>query len=381
MKTFKYLLLIILMLTGCVVQFVPEAGDYKDYIVVDALITDQNNTYKIEISKTAPLGETFSRLPVTGGQVTITDDLGNNFQFTEALSGQYISDSLAFRGQVGRSYTLHIKADGHQYESMPVEMKPVPPIDSLYAEIIDNNTYEFGKIVQGYQVYLDTHDPTNECKFFRWDFAETWEFHIPYFFETIVNTTCWKSAPSKEIYIENTSSLIEDRVSGFPLNFITTETDRLTRKYSILLRQYSLNEDEFNYWDKLKRITEEVGGLYDVVPVSIESNIFCTDSPEEKVLGYFSVSSVSTKRLFIKSALRGFPDFYKSCPFDTVSVRESIPFLNITVFILQYYDPMQSQYILTLDKRCVDCTQSGTNKMPDYWNPEKNDIVIENALR
>lgn len=181
MKTFKYLLLIILMLTGCVVQFVPEAGDYKDYIVVDALITDQNNTYKIEISKTAPLGETFSRLPVTGGQVTITDDLGNNFQFTEALSGQYISDSLAFRGQVGRSYTLHIKADGHQYESMPVEMKPVPPIDSLYAEIIDNNTYEFGKIVQGYQVYLDTHDPTNECKFFRWDFAETWEFHIPYF--------------------------------------------------------------------------------------------------------------------------------------------------------------------------------------------------------
>jgi hypothetical protein len=260
-------------------------------------------------------------------------------------------------------------------------MKPVPPIDSLYAEIINNNTYQLGKIVEGYQVYLDTHDPANECKFYRWDFMETWEFTLPFLFGPNINKTCWKSASSNKIYIQNTSSLTEDRVNRFPLNFITTETDRLQIKYSLLLRQFSLNEDEFLYWDKLKRITEEVGGLYDVVPMSIESNIFCTDSPAEKVLGYFSVSSIVSKRIFIKNTLRGFPDFYKYCPYDTVLVGDPIPFLNINYFILEEIGPFPFRYVLTTTKGCVDCTVSGSNQMPDYWNMTKNYVEIQSALK
>jgi hypothetical protein len=383
MKILKFILLAELILQGCISQFLPEVQDFKDYIVVDALVTDQNNSYKVNISRTSKLGNSFNKIPVSGCLVTITDDQENLFQLFETESGLYLTDSLSFRGQVGRKYTLHIKTDGHQYESFPMEMKPVPLIDSLYAEIIDNNSYQLGKTVRGYQVYFDTHDPSNSCKFFRWDFQETWEFHLPYLFETIVNTTCWKSAPSKKIYIENTSSLTEDIVNKFPLNFITSETDRLTRKYSLLVRQFSLNEDEYNYWDKLKRITEEVGGLYDVIPMSIESNIYCTDSPVEKVLGYFSVSSVASKRIFIKNTLTGFPDFYKTCPFDTVNVGVPIPNLNTYLFILTMIRIGNGpfQYVLTMNKECVDCTLNGTNKMPDFWNTTKNDVVIENAIK
>jgi hypothetical protein len=362
MKLFKFILIIVLILQGCVVQFVPEAEDFKDYITVDALVTDQNSSYKIEVTRTSPLGQNFTKIPVTGSLVSISDDLGNMYQFTETTEGLYVSDSLSFRGEVGRKYTLHIKADGHQFESLPVEMNPVPPIDSLYADIIDNNTYQLGKTVQGYQVYVSTHDPANKCKFYRWNFAETWEFRLPWIFATIVNTTCWKSASSNNIYIQNTSSLTENKVTGFPLNFITTETDRLQVKYSLFLRQYSLSEDEYVYWDKLKRITEEVGGLYDVVPMSIESNIF------------------------IHNTLTGFPDFYKYCPFDTIPIGIPIPNLDLSVFILEELNPVFTtgqgfRYVLTYYKECVDCTLSGTNKMPDYWNMTKNDVVIQSAIK
>ena len=385
MKIFKLILLIVLILQGCVMQFIPQIEEYREYIVVDGLITDQNNSYKIAVSKTSPIGgEKFTKIPLGGCVVTVTDDLGNHYYMFEKNYGLYVSDSLTFRGVAGRKYTLHITTGGHSYESFPMEMKTVPPIDSVYAEIINNDTYQLGKIVPGYQVYFDTHDPLNECRFYRWDFTETWEFSIPYIFEDIVNSTCWKTANSNKIYLENTSSLLEDRVTKFPLNFITTETDRLKIKYSLLLRQYSLNEDEYNYWGKLKRITEDVGGLYDVVPMSIESNIYCTDSPSEKVLGYFSVSSVASKRIFINNTLRGFPDFYGYCPFDTVPVGTPISNLNITIFILQELNPTLTSpfsYVLTMNKECVDCTRSGSNKRPDFWNITKNDVVIQSVFK
>jgi hypothetical protein len=384
MQINKFILLIGLILHGCVVQFLPQGGEEGNNIVVDGLITDQNNSYIVEISKTSPLGKKFTYSPIKGCLVTITDDFENQYLLKEKKAGQYFSDSLTFRGVGGRKYTLHITSDSHQYESSPMEMKPVPSIDSLYAEVTINDLFQSGKVLQGYQVYVNTHDPANECRFYRWNFTETWEFSIPYTYPTIVNYTCWKTVNSNQIYVDNISSLIENKVSKFPLNFITTETDRLKVKYSLLLRQYSLNEDEYNYWEKLKKINEEVGGIYDVVPMSIESNIFCTDSPSEKVLGFFSVSSVSSKRIFIKNSLSTpFKDLYASCPSDTVPVGQSIPGLGISVWIIARISPSPNVffYVLTRTKGCADCTVNGSNKKPDFWNATKDDVVIQSVFK
>lgn len=67
-----------------------------------------------------------------------------------------------FRGIVGRYYTLHISVpEGNRmikYESFPVEMKPVPPIDSLYYEktVISEKAEDFDGI-EGCQIYLGVH--------------------------------------------------------------------------------------------------------------------------------------------------------------------------------------------------------------------------------
>jgi len=169
------------------------------------------------------------------------------------------------------------------------------------------------------------------------------------------------------------------------LNFVTTETDRLKVKYSFLVRQFSLNQEEYNYWDALQRITENVGGLYDIVPMSVESNINCTDSPAEKVLGFFSVSSMASKRIFIKNTLTGFSDFYSNCPSDTISSLQSDGFLNIFNWVIAEFNvgppPGGNRYVLTNRKECADCTLSGSNVMPLYWNETKNDAVIQSVFK
>jgi hypothetical protein len=372
--TRQIILFLILVLTGsCIEKFVPEVEEEKEMLVVEGLITDQPVAYTVKLSKSLPLGRKNIAKPVKGATVTITDDKGSVYSFKESVIGTYTTDPAKFTAKIGRIYTLHISnpnAGGGQYESFPMTMKAVPPIDSLYYEkktIVEKD--EGSLAVEGCQVYINTHDPANVCKFYRWEYAETWEFRLPY---SVPNRVCWLSANSGEINIKNTSAFTESRIKEYPLNFISNETDRLKVKYSMLVSQYSLNEDEYSYWEKLQNVAEQVGGLYDITPASIPSNVYCIGNPNDKVLGYFSVSAVSSKRIFIKDFFAGQINLYRECPADTILGRGPIPGLNISVWVIEDNSgDTPPTRVITYTRGCADCTVRGTNVRPDFWNEGK----------
>ncbi len=377
MKIIRYLIffLIVILQNSCVSEFIPETDEEQQLVVVEGLITDQPEAYSIRLSKSIPLGDRASATPLTRCRVTVSDDLGNVFFAHETVPGTYLTDPASFRGIVGRKYSLQITSGGQtgsvvHYESFPVEMKPVPPIDSLYYEkkIISENG-GFYQPDEGAQIYIDTHSPDNSCKFYRWEFDETWEIRLPF---TVPNSICWIYANSEQINIKSTSAISEDRVSRYPLNFVSNETDRLKYKYSMLVKQFSLSEDEFGYWDKLRNISEQVGGLYDITPSSIPSNITCLEKPGEKVLGYFSVSAVSSKRVFVKDNFGGIIDLYSTCIADTIWTGDPIPNLGTFIWVIIDHDiPPPSYRVTTYEKGCYDCTVRGTTQEPSYWRDTK----------
>jgi hypothetical protein len=247
-----------------------------------------------------------------------------------------------------------------------MEMRTVPRIDSLYYEkVVISERNEYSGAKEGSQVYLNALDPQGLCKFYRWDYSETWKFRLPYM---VPNNTCWITNNSNEINIKSTSVLTEDRISRFPLKFISNETDRLAVRYSILVNQYSLNEDEYIYWEKLQSISEEVGSLYDITPSSIPGNIFCIEDPAEQVLGYFSVSAKTSKRIYIDDNFSGLINYYSTCPYDTIYGTGAIPNLNSAVWVIEENLYAMPPYrILTEQKYCADCTTRGTTTMPAFW--------------
>lgn len=364
----------LLLINGCIVQFIPETNEDQDLLVVEGLITDQHDINTVKLSKSLPLGRKIAAKPLKGCIVTISDDLKNIFSLKETVAGTYVTDSAKFQGTIGRRYTLHISTNAANnylhYESLPMEMKPVPPIDSLFYEkkiIKEKDAVSLAD--EGCQVYINTHDPSNYCKFYRWEYSETWEFRLPY---SVPNRVCWISGNSDRINIKNTSVLEEDRVNRYPLNFISNTTDRLKVKYSMLVNQYSLNEDEYLYWEKIQNITEQVGGLYDIIPAAIPSNVWCIENPNEKVLGYFSVSARSSKRIFIKDSFSGLINLYYDCPSDTIFGRGPIPSLNVSVWVI--IDNLSSEppnRVITFMRGCADCTVRGTIKEPVFWKEGK----------
>lgn len=374
----RYLIILVLLIISgsCITQFIPEISEDQELLVVEGLVTDQPRPNRVKLSSSLPLNEMSSARPVTGCTVSISDDLGNTFSLYEKENGIYETDSARFKGIIGRTYTLHIKRSigsrDYNYESEAMEMKPVPPIDSIYYEkevIKEADEGWFG--IDACNVYLNTHDPHNSCNYYRWTFTETWVLRLLF---PVPNGTCYITETTKKVNVKSTASMKEAKIVKQPINYISNLTDRLKVRYSILVNQYSMTEDEFTYWDKAQDFINQVGGLYDIIPSSIPNNLRHVGFPEEKVLGYFSVSSVSTKRIFIPGDLqggdfKGIVDQYPNCINDTIYGEYDPPELNVSEWVLIDHPRESGPRVryLSFRKECADCTTRGTTVKPDFW--------------
>ena len=172
--------LIILFIVGnlftCIDPYSPKLDNFQSLLVVDALLTDENISNYVILSRTIKTADDEPEM-VSGALVIIRDDLGNSTTLNETSEGIYKTDSLIFRGEIGRSYTLYIKtAEGEEYESESCLMYPLQDIDSIYfekdQEIVDNETQE------GIRIFIDSKGES-DCNYYRWTYEEWWKFSVP----------------------------------------------------------------------------------------------------------------------------------------------------------------------------------------------------------
>jgi hypothetical protein len=378
----RVLLPAITVLCGCVERFDPSSIAFSDQLVVDGIITNEFKQHQITISHTSTImAQEF--IPEQGASVSISNDAGLTIPLTETTPGIY--GTPPFAGTIGTKYTLHFQtAAGKEYTSSQVEMKPVPPIDRLYAVYpVTQNANE------GVQLYLNSGDGGKRTNYYRWEYEETYEIQTPFpskfvwlggnditlRLQQVGN--CWPTKKSNAILIDKTGGLSEDRVVGFPIRFIPSVSQELVIKYSINVSQYALNEESYNYWEKLKEINEKQGTLYDKQPGNVRGNISSLTSSDEIVAGFFSASAVSTRRVFFTPKdfeSRGFvpAEFLKSCS-ESPPISVPIEKLGATLgpaqasFIIYDATGPGPNVVLLLRKACCDCTSQGTNIKPTFW--------------
>jgi hypothetical protein len=375
LKKYNIFFIVCIILSACVTEFVPQISEDHDLMVVEGLITDQPGQNSVKLTTSLPLGVRTDARPLSGCNVSVSDDSGNSFVLKEKTAGNYVADP-SFHGIIGRFYTLHINGGPNRhnqtYVSLPALLSPVPAIDSVYYEKEVLSYYTGTPSEEGCNIYLDTYDRENVCKYYRWEYVETWSFSLPYYTpEFVPNSHCWITKSSENINVKNTTSFSETRIVRQPLKFVSNESDRLKEKYSILVNQYSMSEAEYEYWEKLENVVENTGGLYDIIPASIPSNISCNENPDEKVLGFFSVSAVKSKRMFIKDRFRGIINLYTECEQAVIGPSEIPPNLGLTVWIIIDHQDPPPYRVITYQKGCADCTTRGTTVEPDFWNDDQ----------
>ncbi|MEZ0487823.1 DUF4249 domain-containing protein [Fibrella aquatica] len=356
----------LLAATGCVDLYrPPEIVSPDNYLVVNGFFNSApGTTSTIRLTRTQNLSETKAPVAETKAQVTIENQTKAVYPFTEGNAGTYTLAGVTPR--VGDTYRLHIRtAKGTDYYSDYVPVVQTPPIDSLSWRVQSD----------GVQINLNTHDPTNNTRFYRWEYDVTWEHRAPFFaYLELKNNEivpraeliyqCWSTENSTSIITTSTKRLSNDVVSQFPLVFVPSTSPRLTYKYSILVRQIGLTQAGYTYYDQLGKLTQNIGSIFDPQPAQVTGNIRSTSNPADLVMGFFRVGSIETKRLFIASTqLPNWPNLpgIGDCALVDMSEAE-IRRLRPAVVSFQ-----EGTY-QTSTVECIDCRlKGGTNKQPDFW--------------
>ncbi|MEO8414949.1 MAG: DUF4249 domain-containing protein [Ginsengibacter sp.] len=365
-----------LMLINCKIPFDPslKSSDTNTLVVEGYIDGATPVNFKLSRSRVLSVGDTAASRNELNALVTIEDDHQNTYPLTEAGNGTYISTDI-LNLDAAYQYRLHIvTSTGREYLSDLVPFRQAPPIDTTGWKLKDG----------GLQVFVNTHDPNNTTKYYRWEYSETWEFHSWYnsVSEYISATNsvvtravpvhiCWQSDHSTNILLGSSAKLANDVINEMPLTFIEPHDRKLSVLYSIWLKQYALDINGYNYLTAMKNNTEQVGSIFDPQPNETVGNIHCVTDPSESVVGYISAGNSVEKRTFISNSSLppGWIPF-QDCPQIFVpDIPDSLQY-----YFSGGYDPIarsqssagQLGYSASYSG-CVDCTLGGTNIKPAFW--------------
>jgi hypothetical protein len=110
-----YLLVSIILFTGCekVVDLDLQSAESK--LVVEANITNNPGPYSVKLTKSVPFDDASIYPSVSNAIVTISDNEGQKEKLSYTSDGVYKTKLL--KGVEGRTYTLHIEVDGKTYNA------------------------------------------------------------------------------------------------------------------------------------------------------------------------------------------------------------------------------------------------------------------------
>lgn len=366
---------------------------FEDVIVIEATLTDEEKVQKIFLSRTYEFNEE-GPFPERNATVVITANEGLRIPFSEVEPGVY-SSAEAFAAQPDVDYELSVTTErGRNYTSPKVQLSARTEIEKVYARRELNSIGN--EIIT---ILVDSNDPSRSSNYYRYEYEETYKIVAPdwtrndfvvYEVDSISpdairpleERTCYNTVNSNQIILTTTTNLSEDRVSGFPVRNISADDPVIGHRYSILVKQYVQSQEAYSYYDVLNQLSGSDNVLSQLQPGFIASNIRSTEDRNEKVLGFFQVSSVTEKRLFFnyEDFFPGepLPPYFVECgraapPLVSPAIPPTYPLFeaidaNLVKFLIENINPgdLEGPYVV-VPRACGDCTALGTPEKPDFW--------------
>jgi hypothetical protein len=390
--------ILMILLVGCIERYYPEEDDMRTgTLVINAHLTNRAGEQVIEISRSA--GLTYPSFdPVSGSLAEVIREDGEFREFLEFSPGYYKAELDETFLQTGASFMLHVSTpDGNEYESRFDMLRPVPAIDSIYYMVETNSFTSESDSISGIRFYCDFTYDKEDYEYIRWELTETYEFcngdleyyrdgYLKYFIldldhwvkvmpDTSIYRICYITNELSPIFSMSLGTLNLGKYVRKPFGFLPNnqQEQKLHHKYSLLVKQYSLGQEAFHYWNELKKTSQEQGGLNDRQPALLKSNIQNVNDETEIVLGFFSMAGVVEKRAFAFK-----PEGLDLSPYKHYCYTRYLVdgYFNEGGYypyepLIYLARPMNSpgSPLQVVSKRCVDCREykNSTHIPPDFW--------------
>jgi len=415
LNTFKVFVLC-LFIVSCVEEIPLETQtSFDDVLVIEGSLTNELKHQTIKLSKSYRLEAEGPDL-VSNATVIVKDDQGNSYTFSETAPGIYNSLN-SFAAQPAINYTLEVIENGTTYTSTQESFVQPTQIDSLYLQRDFNENNE-----EGISIYVDTFDPTNNSKYYRYEYEETYKIIVPKYSPLKLNVVnddfpidpsqfesfqeiqdylvelvtrdeqvriCYNTVKSNTVIIENTNNFPEDRLDKYRVRFISRDNYIMSHRYSILVKQHVQSPNAYNFYKTLKTLSLSESVFSENQPGFLEGNI-SSNGTNKKVVGYFEVNSVDSKRIYFNYTDEfpneelppyyilcedgRYPQLFRTDPITGFIIESDVQDLINTGF--QYFSVNPEDIpefsgplfpYLMVPGACGDCTVLGSTTIPDFW--------------
>lgn len=387
------LLFTCLIISNCVEEFEIETENFESILVVNTTVTNEVKHQQILLSRTFKF-ENEGPIVEQGATIKVIEEGNTEYLFKEKTPGTY-SSVQKFGAGLGKGYQLSIKtSDGRFYTSDKMTLPQETVIGKVYPKRVFND-----KGIEGIGIFIDTFDPTANSRYYRYSYDETYKIVAPFWIGTDLEPVfgddgrisfnsvarseekkiCYNSTTSNSIRVTNTTNFEEDRLTGFLVRFIRPDDIKVANRYSILVQQFVQSREANAFYEVLNNFSESESLFSQIQPGFISGNITSETNPDEKVLGFFDVSSVSTKRIFFDrdDLIKDLPDYYECTRIAPVpppggdilpimaslAVSENVKFLGVA----NAEEKERGAMFVFVSRECGDCTALGKNKVPDFW--------------
>lgn len=401
-KSYVLAVLSLIILQSCIEPFEFSSSIEEQNLVVRAVLTNELKNHTIELSRTIPIDSTKLN-PERNAIVSITDDAGGTYSFREKENGVYES-FIAFSADANKSYTLNIQTQsGSSYISTPQKLPSIVDIQDISLNIEDNEDEGFKEVV----LKVNSVPTPGDGNYYRYEYDETYKVKTvfwnsqklvvtssipPYGFELVDKDPsegtgiCFGSASSKIVMLAETKSLSEDKIVNFQIRKFPLDSYLIGIRYSILVKQYVLNKNSYDFYTLLDKFSDPDNIFSQIQVGNIPSNIFYKENADiNKVIGFFEVSSVQSKRVYFNRK-----DFtntdYVNYPGDVCGevqnpeilgsagnspllsrLQSGWIFLNITEKLDGLGNPPPNTPYDVVKRICGDCTSIGPVDAPEFW--------------
>ncbi|GAB3219098.1 DUF4249 domain-containing protein [Algoriphagus aestuariicola] len=373
-------LFLVLSLFACKEPFEPELSEANlRVLTVEGYLDTEGKPSELYLGYTRRIyGDNLGpgSTPAVGAEVFLESSEGNRYPLVDVGDGFYqFAQDIEEEG----SYRLKILLEGEGYTSESLHPLISTPIEDI----------GFEKDERGVEVYITTKG-SGTVEDFLWTFTETYAFSpkfvSPYIYrpetgevdtrrpeETIY--LCFRTLNSSDLILETSSNFDEGVIFKKPITRIIPGDERLSTRYSILVSQMALSPEAAEFWETMRKNTDDIGTIFSPMPSNITGNVSKDLDPSAPVIGFVSLGVIQERRMFIGvqevSPWVNNLEAYYDCELDADTVSASgfeerfgtgVKFPAMAVFVESSIIGYRSAL-----RRCVDCTLRGSNVKPDFW--------------
>jgi hypothetical protein len=312
-----FLLPLSVLLNGCKEVYFPEVDQVEPAIVVEGLLTDQEQQHLVKLHYSMGFNAYLPPQPVTGARVEVADHLGNIFTFIESQPGHYYS-AESFAGQYGHVYTLHIEtARGEVLRSGQQELLPPAPTDSIFGQ---PGVYQYveqtfdGRFLvrtyEGVETFINIHNTGDSFPKVRYSprILLLYGYWTQLPFQGDVFVYRWKKFADRTLPSVNFlgwetgyAGIRNHRLTHLPRSryyYGIDEEEDIIGKY-VLYRQYRLNDASHAFYKSMVKQLSGDGNLFDPIAAQLAGNMTCISDPDLKVFGLFEASSTISETYWV----------------------------------------------------------------------------------